>query len=112
VEEYQIKRFESAYDYFKHLSTLSLGGLVLIATFIGQLKTLDNTYYLSACVIGFVSTIVCSTINHTLAIIDHPSGKRIGTSLSFIQGAVLFINWISILVAVISLGMFCISNIT
>jgi len=106
------KRYDAAYDYFKHLSTLSLAGLVLIGTFITKLSEMQGIEFLKYSIISFVLTIVLTTINYTLAIMDHPTGKGLNKILSHLQGTALFINWCSILCAPVCLGLFCLANLT
>jgi hypothetical protein len=59
MTDYSLESFKHLYDYFKHLTTLNTGAIVLIATFFT--KSFDTTkanLLVGACVMTFIVSLV------------------------------------------------------
>ena len=112
--EQRIERYKLIFDYLKHLTTLSTGSIVIMATFLDKLLKAPEWPFLAiVSIIGFLIAVVFSVMTHTLFLVDLPvrafPTKEWEKTLG---GSFLFLTWFGFLLGVISLGVFAIKNLT
>jgi len=102
-------------DYLKHITTLSTGSILLLATFMDKLLT--QPLWKSAVIvalIGFIVAVVACVVAHTMYIIvnydafeekDIDDWRHTVTMISFVC------IWIGFLLGVLSLAIFGIRNL-
>ncbi len=102
-------------DYVKHITTLSTGAVLLLATFLERVFAHPAwqglaVVSISAFLLSTVSAVVTHTMfvgnPHYFAAADMPKGWPRSLAMSG-----LVVMWISFLVAVIALGVFAIRNL-
>lgn len=116
TENIVIEHAKSQIDYVKHITTLSTGSILILATFLE--KVFEAPHWKTLVVIsflGFILSVVCAVVAHTLLI----GNKDMFVEPDISTGAkaysiviVLLVMWISFLVGIISLGVFAIKNVS
>jgi hypothetical protein len=104
-------------DYLKHLSTLSTGSILLIATFLEKLTPHPNWRgAVTVSIIGFLATVVGSVIAMTAfgldeanLLSDYPAVFAAWIDALFLIGFIL--TWLGFCVGVCSLALFTIKNL-
>lgn len=109
----QIAAVELVTDYIKHLTTLSTGSLVLLATFIDKFTGATWTFAAVVAVTGFIVCIMgCLVANGTLVFRAEQGDFTETTGVAEkLEGVALLISFGSFLVALISLAVFAIRNL-
>ena len=114
VRTEEIEHFKTFVDYLKHLTTLSTGSIVLMAAFLEKLfvKPLWK-FAVVISLIGFMLSVLSSTIAHTIQIYFHAPGVNYnGINWATILGGIaVIITWIGFLVGILSLAIFAIRNL-
>lgn len=108
----KFQRYDSLYAYFRHLSTLSTGSIIIIAAFLEKVFTEPAWIFLvKISISGFLLSVVCSVIAYTLLIgsadaVETPPGLADGVGV-----AALLLTWLGFLVGISTLAVFAIKNI-
>jgi multisubunit Na+/H+ antiporter MnhF subunit len=112
--KYKIERFKNTVEYIKYITTLSTGSIVVIVTFIGKLT--NGMAFRLAVVIaiaGFLSTVIFATVLYSFGLLFfHPGDEDAPSWLDATMGILMFLTFVSFLVAVTSLAFFAIANIS
>jgi hypothetical protein len=100
-----------AHDYFKHLTTLSTGSILLIATFLDKLFAQPEwKFFVGIAIVAFLISIICSIIIQ--AIILETMYDRPTVGMLKILGMLAIIgSWSGFLIGVMSLGIFALKNL-
>jgi hypothetical protein len=113
-EQLVISNFSAVIDYLKHLTTLSTGSIVVIATFwekIGKKGQLKSTVITS--IVGFSVSVLSAVIAHTLLIVYERPGS-ISQSPKWVYslgGLSLLGTWVGFLIGIIGLAYFALKNL-
>jgi hypothetical protein len=110
----RVERFKIGIDYLKHVTTLSTGSILLIATLLEKLfaKPLWRPLVVVS-LIGFMSCVLCSTVSYTLSMATSFPGEYDGIDSSksdVLGGIFVVLVWASFAVGIVSLGLFAIRN--
>lgn len=102
------------YTYFRHLSSLSTGAIIVLAAFMEKVFANPVGKSQLATAIGcFLITVVASVLNYTLAIryfpIDEFKSRSAGVVIAMFTG--LFFSWGGFLFGMIFVTIFMIRNI-
>ena len=104
-------------DYFKHLTTLSTGAIILIPAFLEKVFT--NPVYrgcVTLSLIGFIASVVGTTTVYSLHLMltfprDEKDGATVGLFTAWVLIVGLIAAWGGFLVGIVSLGVFAINNL-
>ena len=110
-----VEYYVQVFDYLKHLTTLSTGSIILIATFLEKLFLHPRWKPLVVVALaGFMTCVISSIIVHSLMLfVDFP-GKRKGKDPKWVEGVGVFsfiFAWSGFLVGVVSLAVFAMRNL-
>lgn len=100
-------------EYLKHLSTLSTGSIVLIATFLDKLFT-QPIWKVSVIIslVGFLVSVISSVVAYTLIMhYEFPGSDYIEININRIGRTVLYFTWTGFLVGIASLAIFAVVNL-
>ena len=106
-------KFPFVIDYIKHITTLSTGSIVILATFSEKLKASRFRKSAATSLVGFVLSILSATLVYTYALIfEAPGGSFESTPehAKIVGGLALIIMWLSFLVGITFLAKFAFSN--
>jgi hypothetical protein len=107
------KHVELSIDYFKHITTLSTGAIVIIAAFVEKLAQYPRCRFLLPIAIGgFAVSIVAAVIAHTYEI-DRVLNDTLVIENRFellVSLGSLLAMWIAFLVGIVSLAIFAACN--
>jgi 4-hydroxybenzoate polyprenyltransferase len=116
---HEIERYKAIFDYHKHLTTLSTGSIVLIATFLEKLFAQPEWKPLVVVsLVGFMASVIGSIINYTALIFDFPKSRNnrktgvVKSGAKKVVGISLYLTWLGFLTGVISLSIFAIKNLS
>ena len=101
-------------EYWKHLTTLSTGSIILITTFLEKL--FQNPLWKTAVIIsliGFMVSVLSSIIAYTIAVIFELPETREETPdwASTLGGLGLIFTWVGFLTGILSLAVFALRNL-
>jgi hypothetical protein len=106
----QIDKHKASSEYFRFLTTLSTGSIVILTSFLEPLTSQPNLGFLvGMTLVAFMVCIVASVIAYTLVIMNfgvYFSGWELKLSV-FVIG----IAWLSFIVAIIALTVFGLANL-
>jgi hypothetical protein len=117
-EDRQMEYAKAVTEYFKHLATLAVGSIVVIATFLE--KVFPNPCWKGAVtvsLIGFLVSVVANAIVYTLHLLWSFPAERNGDGIvSNNQMVALAITYLltifGFLVGIVALGVFAIVNLS
>ena len=111
--EPKIEHHKSLLEYFKHLTTLSTGSIVLLSAFLEKLFSQpDWKFLVGVSFVGFVSSVLASVIAWTFYLIDYPGiNFKKPSWYRFWGGLSLITCWLGFLVGVIALTVFALRNL-
>jgi hypothetical protein len=110
-EMYAVEYYKATQDYFKHLTTLSTGSIVLIATFLDRVFAQPKGKFLAILsIIGFVISVIACVIEQTITLMDKPGAKRM-VWWTTAGGVSIVFAWTGFLLGIISLSIFAIRNL-
>jgi hypothetical protein len=102
-------------DYLKHLTTLSTGSIILLATFLEKLFTQPEwKYAVVVALLGFLGCVLGSVLSFTsiaIGSIFWEDGEDPAPWVDTAGGIALFMAWIGFCVGIISLTIFAIKNL-
>jgi hypothetical protein len=112
--EDQVERYKISIDYLKHITTLSTGSIILIATFLEKL--FSKPLWKIAVIIslsGFMLSVFCATVSYSLGLAFSFPGEHGETpgSVELIGGLFIVATWVGFLAGVLSLSLFAIRNL-
>ena len=109
----QIEGIKLLYDFFKHLSTLSLGCIVVLATFAKTLAGLHRPDLAQAAVLAFGVAIVGCLLVGGLYALRGEVGELLPLQgrLAAVAGAILLATAVAFVWALVSLCRFAIANL-
>jgi ABC-type molybdate transport system permease subunit len=113
VEPHEIERYKSVFEYLKHLVSLSTGSIVILATFLEKIvKSQEWKIFRILALLGFLFTVICSTVAYSLLIFDFP-GRKTKTKEweNAVGGFALIFSWIGFVIGIISVSVYTIKNI-
>ena len=106
------EHYKVVFDYLKHITTLSTGSILLMATFVDKLFVSSEWKILAKFSIsGFMICILAATLSYTLAIIDLRLSVKSNEFLDVLLGFAIITIWFSFLLGVFSLAIFAWINI-
>lgn len=110
-----IEHTKQQLDYIKHITTLSTGSILLLATFLEKIFTKPTWRYLVVVsLIGFILSVIGAITIHTLSVLSvrHFIAENLETKTeNIIAGISLISMWVGFLVGIVSLGVFAIHNL-
>ncbi|MBK8464569.1 MAG: hypothetical protein IPL32_01945 [Chloracidobacterium sp.] len=109
----KVEDYKAIQDYLKHMTTLSAGSIVIIATFLEKIIQNPTEKWLVIISLGaFLLSILSSMIVYTIAIVDDPlSGDDMSLSTALGVIASLSLTCIGFFVGILSLAIFAIVNL-
>jgi len=114
-DEPLIEGVKLLYDFFKHVTTLSVGSIVVLATFLGKTTSpsLHWRAFAAIAVVGFAVTIVGNLIAACLYAMKAETGdfSYIEGTYATLAGIPFFVGVVAFLLAMICLGIFTIRNL-
>jgi hypothetical protein len=109
--EVEVERTKHQIDYVKHMTTLSTGSILLLATFLEKLFSKPNWKILIPISFsGFIVSTIASIIAHTVLVLSDEFGGEGTKGEKTLVALSLVLMWVSFLVGVICLGIFSIRN--
>lgn len=99
-------------EYLRHLTTLSTGSIILIATFLEKL--FSNPLWKAAVVVslvGFMISVLSSVVVYTVTIWFYLEDSVSSDWPDTIHGSGVFFAWIGFLIGILSLGIFALRNL-
>jgi amino acid transporter len=107
------ERYKALTDYYKHLTTLSTGSIVLVTTFLDKLfhKPLWKALVVIS-IMGFMISVLASVVAYTIIVAYHAPGDQIerpewAKHLGLIG---IILTWTGFLVGILSLASFALRN--
>jgi hypothetical protein len=109
----QIEGIKLFYDFFKHLTTLSVGCIVVLATFAKSLAQLQHSGFAEFAALGFSISILSSLIPAMIYAIRAETADftAIGGRTAAIAGKAFIVTIGSLICAIGSLAIFAIVNL-
>jgi hypothetical protein len=119
MEKYEARRveyFKAMYDYLKHLTTLSTGSILLVATFLEKLFLQPRWKPLVGVALGgFMVSVIASVVQYTVMLYwGFPVFRSRDTNSDWMgcfSLASLFFSWAGFLVGIVALAIFSMKNI-
>jgi lipid-A-disaccharide synthase-like uncharacterized protein len=112
MEESRLLEYHKALlDYLKHITTLSTGSIILIATFLE--KIFQKPMWKAAVVvslIGFMVSTLFATIAYTIGLIFEFPKQETPGNLAALGMLSLILTWLGFLVGILSLAIFALRN--
>lgn len=112
-DDVHLETAKAQIDYCKHMTTLSTGSIILLATFMEKLFA--NPCWKPLVVvsfIGFLLSVVSSVTQHTMYVLNGDAFARNVTDWRLTVATIAMIGiWIGFFVGVLSLGVFGIRNL-
>lgn len=115
---HKIERYKLLAEYYKHLTTLSTGSIVLLAAFLTAfLKQLpaqpEWKFFVALALVSFiVSCISSSLFAHSLTVYEFPGSRNeTSTWIAASSGLSILLSWISLLVGISALLAFALKNL-
>ena len=106
-----IERYKSLFDYIKHLTTLSTGSVVVLATFLEKIFQTPQWKQLAAIsIFCFTASVIASIITYTFYFLSFPTGKPVPIWAGTTGTYSLIITWISFIAGVILWTIFTMKN--
>jgi hypothetical protein len=103
---------KQSFEYIKHLTMLSTGAILLIATFLEKIFAQPRWKPLVAVSLaGFMATVVSGMVVHSLLLLFAFRGKEEPNWIALVGGFSTFLMWLGFIVGVVSLGIFGIKNL-
>jgi len=100
------------HDYYKHLTTLSSGSILIVVTFLEKLTSSPEWQFLvGLSIIAFMVTIV-SCVFVSVYTIETMHYKDEGSWFAVFTGLAVIAAWVGFLVGMISLGIFALKNLS
>ena len=116
TKEDQLDFIKEFTGYFKHLTTLSTGSIILIATFLEKLFKLPE--WKGAVILSLVAFLICifaSTLAYTtMLFLEHPFVKKENLErawVKYIGGSGILFSWLVFFVGILSFTLFTIKNL-
>ena len=113
-DQYEIEHSKEQLSFFRHLTTLSTGSIVLIATFLEKVFSNPCSTWLVVLAIGmFLVAIVLSSGCQmlTLAMMRYTSTSKNKLKYRKVSHIFLYLVIGSFLLAIISMGVFTVANL-
>jgi hypothetical protein len=109
---HKIERYKAVMDYIKQLTTLSTASILLIVSFVEKVFPAAQWKPLTAVsLIGFMLSIVCAIIAHTIGLFDFPPRETEQPDWERkVGGGALILTWIGFLIGILSLAIFAAKN--
>jgi hypothetical protein len=111
VDRREIDKLEI--DYLKHITTLSTGSILLIATFLQKFNAPLWRWALIISILGFMASVLASVIDYTVIVeVDvHKKYSEQPLVIILIGIVARLITWVGFLVGILSLAVFAIKNL-
>ena len=108
-----LERTKCTFDYLKHITTLSTGCIIVMATFMEKLfKRPAWQSLVVVAIIAFLTAVVGAVIAFTIGLIQFPGLEhREQEWENTVGGTALVLTWVGFLVGVFSLAVFTIKNL-
>lgn len=112
AQDIRLEYVSSVIDYLKHLTTLSTGSIVLMATFWEKLSAKPEwKSAVTISITGFIVSILSASIVHTFFVLFVLPGKEEPEVIKFVGGMSLLFTWSGFLAGVVGLAAFTIKNV-
>jgi uncharacterized protein with PQ loop repeat len=107
----QIERYKSLFEYIKHLTTLSTGSVVVLATFLEKIFSIPQWKQLAAIsIFCFTASVIASIVTYTFYFLNFPTGKPVLTWTGTMGTYSLIITWTSFIAGIILWTVFTMKN--
>ena len=109
----QIEGVKLAYDYLKHLTTLSTGTVVVLATFVSKLDNVQNSSAAKHALVALIIAIVSSTMCASLYAVREQSHEVVPPGGVWLSAAMILwvVTTLAFIYALVSLALFAAANI-
>ena len=114
-EKYEFDHFREIISYLKHITALSTGSIVIVASFMSDV--FQNPVWVPAIVTsisGFVVAVISSTVGYTIMITFQSPAYGDSTGPAWVETAssiILVAIWLSFTLDILSLGIFFVVNL-
>jgi hypothetical protein len=111
----QIEGYKLLHDTFKHLTTLSTGSILLLATFLKDLFTSPEWPWLVATsiVLFLLSTIASVIVMTAFGDVVYSKGESLSVpGLDRVAAPCVPLSWVTFLLGVVALVVFSLKNLT
>jgi hypothetical protein len=113
--QHNVEFYKAYIEYLKHLTTLSTGSIILIATFLEKLFAQPIwKFAVFISLSGFMLSVLSSVIAYTLIVYFEFPGSPIEKSPGWVVnlgGTGVLFTWIGFLIGILSLATFALRNI-
>lgn len=111
--KYDAESAKMYFEYLRHITTLSTGSIILIATFLEKLFKYPRWKPLVIVSLGgFMVSVLSSVVQYTVMLMTLRKNQVESTKWEILLGLVsLGFTWIGFLIGIISLAIFAIRNL-